>query len=482
MLRQFLKDSAIYGAARLLVQGISLFLIPVYTRVLSPAEYGMLDMLTVFASLVTLTVALEVSQGVARYFPDTESADDRIGYASTSLWFTLGAYTVFAMVALPFASALSEWLLESDKHQSLVRVAVLSIWGNGLFYLVHNQLRWALQPKLYTVAGIAYSLVSLGMAVVLVLVFQLGVVGFFVGQLLGSMVGVGMGLYFARHSYRWHFDYGKLREMLRFSVPLVPASVGVFVTLYIDRIAIKELMTLADVGVFGIGYRLAAMVGLLMVGIQGALTPLVYTHYRRAETPGELARIFRYFMVLALLVCLGITMFSREILVVFSTPDYYAAAAIVPLLAAAILLSNMYIFAPGLDIAKRTGVSAGLRIMGAGLNTGLNFALIPLWGIWGAALATFLSALLIFAAYMVFSQRLYFVPHSWRPLGLAVLAATGVFLVSTQVNIAAWADILVKLGLLGVAAWAFTQVGLIDAAEVRRGFAYLRPVRPTSAA
>jgi O-antigen/teichoic acid export membrane protein len=175
-------------------------------------------------------------------------------------------------------------------------------------------------------------------------------------------------------------------------------------------------------------------------------------------------------------------MFSREMLVVFSTPDYYAAAAIVPLLAAAILLSNMYIFAPGLDIAKRTGVSASVRVAGAGLNTGLNFALIPIWGIWGAALATFLSALLIFAAYMVFSQRLYFVPHAWRPLGLAVLAATGVFLVSTQVQIVAWADIMVRSGLLGVAAWVFTRLGLIEPTEIRRGLGYLWPGRSTSAA
>jgi O-antigen/teichoic acid export membrane protein len=79
----------------------------------------------------------------------------------------------------------------------------------------------------------------------------------------------------------------------------------------------------------------------------------------------------------------------------------------------------MYIFAPGMAIAGRTGITAVLNLGTAVLNTALNLALIPLLGIVGAAIATFISAGCLFGGYMILSQRLYFVPHQWVPLGVA---------------------------------------------------------------
>ncbi len=468
MLRQFFKDSAIYGATSLLSQGISLLLLPLYTRVLSPTDYGIVDILTVFAALVNLTIALEISQGLARYFADAKTDSARTGYASTALWFTAGVYTLFAAIAYLSSAPLSQWLLEAQAREGIFRIAVLSLWGNGIFYLALNQLRWQLQPKLYGITSLVFTLVAMGVTVTLVLGFGLGVSGVLYGQLVGNSVGAALSLYFARHSYRLVFDWAKCKEMLRFSLPLVPSSVGVFVTLYIDRIAIKELMSLADVGLFGLGYRLSSLVSLLMVGFQGALTPLIYTHYRNPEAPQEVAQIFRYFVALALLLFLGLSLFAREILMLFTTPDYYGASVVVPLLVPALLLSNMYIFAPGLGIAKKTGTIAVINIVGAILNTALNLALVPILGIQGAALATLLSAAAIFLIYMAYSQKLYFVPHSWRRPGLAVLVTIGVVCVSAQVNLTLWVDIAIKSILVCITAMVFVSVGLVETGEMRR--------------
>jgi O-antigen/teichoic acid export membrane protein len=270
--------------------------------------------------------------------------------------------------------------------------------------------------------------------------------------------------------------------MLRFSIPLVPSSIGVFVTLSIDRIAIKQLMTLTDVGLFGIGYRLASTVGLVMFGFQGALTPLIYTYYRKPDTPHALARIFRYYVMLALLIGLTLAILAPELLTVFTTPDYYAAAIVVPLLTPALLLSTMNIFTPGLAIAKKTSLIAVINIFGAVLNTVLNYLLIPIGGIRGAALANLISASIVFSAYMVSSQRLYFVPHAWKQVTLAVLCAIGVFLAGAQVHATFWAGALIKLALLAVATGLFVWLGLIDLAEIRRAAGQARgPSEPCAA-
>ena len=474
MLREFARDSVLYGSGSVLVRGISLLLVPIYTRVLAPSDYGAIDILGVFASLVAVSVALEVTQGLARHLPDSETRAERVGYASGALWFTVGAYTIFLAISLPLAPRLGELLLEGAGQATMIQVALVAMWGNGVFSLLQNQLRWDLKPKLYTVASLVYSIVSIGVSVALVVVVRLGVAGVFWGQVVGAAAGIAAALYFTRNNFRWHVDVTKVLTMLRFSVPLVPSSLGVIIALYVDRIAIRELMTLADVGVFGIGYRLASSVSLLMVGFQAALTPIIYTRHRRDETPGELARIFRLFVALALLVVLAVSLFAREAVAVLTTPDYYEGAVVVPLLAPALLLNAMYIFAPGLAIAKRTGPIALINLFGAVTNTALNFTLIPLFGIRGAALATLLSSAGVFTAYMMTSQRAYPVPHRWRPLAAGAIIAIAMFALGSQLDFGWWPNIAIKLGLLALAGAAFVDIGLVEASEVKRVWQFVR--------
>ena len=77
MLSRFLRDGAVYGAAGVLARGISFFLLPLYTRALAPADYGAVDMLTMLVTLANLSVALEISQGLARFYPDAATDDAR---------------------------------------------------------------------------------------------------------------------------------------------------------------------------------------------------------------------------------------------------------------------------------------------------------------------------------------------------------------------------------------------------------------------
>ncbi len=422
MLRQFFKDSAIYGSSSVLSHGIPLFLVPLYTRVLLPEDYGVIDMIAVFASIINLTVALEISQGVARYLSEVRSEEDRIAYASSGLWFTLGTFGIFAFCALYFSDSLTLLLLDSLQWQKVIQVAVIAIVLNGLFSLLQSLLRWQLRPKSYVLSNIVFTLVTAGVAIFFVVVMKKGVVGIFYGQIAGAVAGGGTSWIFTRKSLKLLFVWDKCKEMLVFSLPLVPSGIGVFVANYIDRIAIKNLMTMSDVGLYGIGFRFAAVVSLVIVGFNSALTPLIYNHYKKASTPGDLSRIFKYFLALAIPMITAISLFSYEVLWVFTTPQYYSAWKVVPILSMSSLLFTMYIFAPGLDILKKTKIVALIHILAAITNTVLNYSLIPILGISGSALATFLSALLAFSCYMFFSQKYYPVPHKWHSmLGAAVV-------------------------------------------------------------
>jgi O-antigen/teichoic acid export membrane protein len=434
VIRLFFKHSVIYGFSNILSRGISLLLVPLYTRVLSPADYGALDILTITGNFVNLLITMEITQAFARFSSEIKTDADRTEYASTTLWYLIGIYFAFTVSSLFFSKRLTLLLMGAPEWEGVVRLVILSIAANGIFNILQSQLRWSLQTRNYAVVSIVVMLVSTSTSAFLVLVQQYGVAGIVSGQILGAIAGGWLSYAYSRNHYRPLFVWKKCKDMLVFSLPLVPSSINVFIAFYLDRIAIKQLMTLGDVGLYGVGYRFASVVSILMIGINTSLTPLIYNRYKLESTPGEIARIFRYFLMLALPAVIMIAAFAREALILLTTANYYAAWTVIPVISCGILISSMYIFMPGMDIAKKTKRISAINITAGLANIPLNFLLIPYLGIMGAALATLCSSLIMFTQYVYFSQKLYFVPHNWRrivPATLVAVAAIACYLVVT---------------------------------------------------
>lgn len=422
MLKDVLSDSLTYGLASVLSKGLVIFLLPLYTRVLSPSDYGAYDLLITLGALANLVVALEISQGLARFWADTPETDARWRLASTSLWFTVLMYGLFLAGGLLLASQLNGWLLGDSRYLDAFRLGLGFIAVNGIYYLLLNQFRWELRSKAYALASVAYALLTLLLAAVFCLLLDMELVGVMLAQLLAALIASMLCLWLLHDTFGWAFDFERLRDMLRFSAPLVPAGLAVFISLYINRFALNHFGSLADVGHFGIGSRVASMAALLMLGIQAALTPLVYEHYRDPQTPGQVARLFSWFMAVALGGCLFLALFSQELLMLFATSDFMAGAALVGVLAPALLLSQMYIFAPGIAIAKKTHWQLWVTLISALVSVAGNWLFVPLWGVWGAAIATLLASLFFFLCWLLLSQRLYRIPYAWRSLWPAVIA------------------------------------------------------------
>lgn len=469
MIRSFLRNSLIYGGASVATRGINIFLVPVYTRVLAPADYGVIDIVTVFAAVVASVIPLEIVQAIARFLPDQASEVEKKVFASTSLWFVAASFGIFVVVTWLFADAIAAALIGFNGNVWVVRVAALAMIGSGVFYVIQSQLHWRLRPREYALTGIVYSISSILSSVVLVVGLRTGVLGVFLGQAIGAVIGVGVAIGFTASYFGMIFDARKLRQMLRFSTPLVPSTLGLIAALYVDRLAINALMSLAAVGIFGVGYRVASIVQLLLIGSQTAITPLVYASHRNDAMRADLARIFRTFAAVALTLWLSLGLFAREVVRLFTTPEYYAAASVVPLLVPAITLAGAYVFMPGLAIGKRTSHIAVINIAAGALNLLLNLMLIPVLGIHGAATATLASSAASFGVNAMASQRTYPVPHDWTRLGSAV-AAVSVLVAASWLLIPLTASgFAVKLGMLALGVGAVVGLGLIRLEEIRRG-------------
>lgn len=421
MVVRFFRDGSVYVLAGLTSQGIMFLLFPFLAHIFEPREYGVLDLLGLLSTLALMLVSLEIAQGLAPYYADA-SAEDQRRYASTALIFSVATFSAFAVLVVLLAEPLTRLVLGPDVDPTLMRLQVGATWTLGVVYLAQDLFRWQLRPRAFALASVGSVAAMTGSGAILIFGFGMRVEGALLGQVIGAAAGLAIVTAQSRGTFTWHFDVARCRRMLAFSLPLVPSSVGVFLNGYADRLAIQAYRTLADVGIYGVAFRLSLISWLVLVGFQGALLPLVLSRHDLPQTPAELARIFRLFCALALGSTLVISVFADEVLRVLTKPAYYEAASLVPLVVPAAFLAGMWIFAPGMAIRKRSKPVALIAVFTGALNLGLSFALVSPLGVQGAAIATLVSSAIGFALIMRVSQRLWRAPHQWALIGVATFA------------------------------------------------------------
>jgi O-antigen/teichoic acid export membrane protein len=476
MLRAGLRDSFVYGFASILSKGLAIFLLPIYTRVLDPSDYGAYDLLLTLAAFANLIIALEISQGLARFWSDLDSWTEKRKLASTALWFTALMYGVFLIGGLIWADPLNTLIIGDERYLLAYQLAIVFIAINGIYLLLLNQLRWELRSKTYAIASLGYAVMTLVFAAIFCLWFDMGLIGVIASQAISALIASFFCLKLLRKTLAFTFDFSKLKTMIIFSAPLVPAGLAVFVSLYINRYALLHFTSLADIGIFSIGSRIAGISMLFIAGIQTALTPLIYQHYKEIETPAEIARLFNWFLALALTGCLFLSLFSKELLSLFTTSEYELSSSLIIYLAPAFLLSQMYIFSPGIAIRKKTNLQLYIMLLSALVSIVANWILVPIWGVLGAALATLISSLLFFSVWLYISQSHYKIPYHWR----SILFATGTFIICTlsgvllsESQFSTSFTLILKFGLIGTLLLSIINCSLISFLDIMNLFRYM---------
>jgi O-antigen/teichoic acid export membrane protein len=408
-----LKHSSIYGIGTILSQAVSFLLLPLYTRYLTPADYGVLELLDTTNGLIGIVVGLGVSSAVSRFYYEKQSDRERATLVSTAFVLVAAGSTVLLWAIALFSEALAALILDGPEQGIYFQVAFVGLFVGIVADVGRSYLQMIYKSTLVVSLSITQLVLSVVLNVWFVAYLNLGILGILyttvIVRLLVGLPVIGAILYRTGVS----FSLSDAKDIFRYSVPLLPATLGTAVMNYSDRYFVKHFVSLGDTGVYVLAKKIGTVLHSLVTG--PFISTFVPRRFQLAETtadaPGIFATIFDTFFILLLSCSLVLAMLAPEIMVVMTTPAFYGASQYVaPFLLTMLIFGLKYHVDFGILYRKKTHQYAYVNTITVVVQLTGAFFLIRAFGVWGAVAAQLLSTVVNFVLLYVLSQRLYPIP------------------------------------------------------------------------
>jgi O-antigen/teichoic acid export membrane protein len=420
-LRRLATTGAAYTAASIASKLIAVALLPLYTRYLTPADYGAAEVM--FAAIVSASIVVRFGliEAVLRFYYKDDEDPDRVVASSFAGLFWLA--TLGALVALPFATPISEALLDRPAPD-LARVAIGGLWVLTMFEFMLTLFRLEERARAFFTTTIVNVLVTIALTIVLVVGAGEGARGLLVGSYASGAAFVLGLIVLQRRRLSLLFDRALLRRLLRFGLPTMPAEVSLYLLNFVDRIIIVRTVGLAEAGLYSLAIKFAQAVNVLVRGFQLAWPPLAYSIRDDDEARRAYATVVTLFVAGCTFVVTGMWLFSRWIVRALAAPKFFDSWEAVGLISIAVTLYALYmVLVVILGRTGRTEFNLPATLAALAANIALNLLLVPSLGIVGAGLALVASYLVVLVLMYVFTQRLFPVPYQWGRLARIVLSA-----------------------------------------------------------
>ena len=418
-LRRLATTGAAYTAASILSKVIAVALLPLYTRYLTPEDYGAAEILFAAVVLVSIVIRFGLIEAILRfYYQDDENPREVVRSTFAGLFWlsTLGA-----LLALPLAGPISELLLDRADPE-LARIAIGGLWVLTLWEFMLTLFRLDERARAFFLTTILNVVAAIALTVVLVVGLDEGARGL----LLGSYA-TGAAFVVALIALQWRRVSGRhpvalVRRRGRGGPPPLPAEVSLYLLNFVDRLIIVRTLGLAEAGLYSLAVKFAQAVNVLVRGFQLAWPPLAYSIRDDDEARRIYATVFTLFVAGCAFVVTGMWLFSRWIVRALAAPEFFDSYEVIGLISVAVTLYALYlVLVVILGRTGRTEFNLPAAIGALVANVALNLALIPPLGIVGAGLALVGSYLVVLGLMYVFTQRLFPVPYEWGRLLRIVL-------------------------------------------------------------
>ena len=457
----FTQRIGLIGITNLLVGLSGIILLPILTKTLPIEEYGIWVQISVTIGLIPLVVMLGLPYTMVRFLAATKKREE----------IQEGFYSIAFIVV--FTSAITSFLLFLfskpiaaslfDNNFTIVRILSLIVFIECLNGLLLNFFRTVQQIKRYSI----FFFVQTWLNVVLVAYFVLsgyGIFGAVIALLISSLlVFLIMAFLIISEIGIKIPKFSHIREYLVFGLPTVPGNLSSWVVRSSDRYVIGIFLGTAFVGYYSPGYILGNIINIFLAPLSFML-PAVLSKYYDENNMKEVKRVLKYslkyFLAIAIPSAFGLSLLSKPLLMILSTPEIASQGYfITPFAATSALLFGAYtVIMQIIILEKKTKITGAIWIMAAILNLGLNIVFVPYIGILGAAVTTLLAYTLAFILISHYSFKYFKFDIDFRFILKSIFASIVMSLVIIKWNPIGLLNVLI---IMGVCAAIYTIILLL---------------------
>ena len=368
-------------------------LVPLYTSVLTTEEYGTYDLIISTVNLLYPILTLNILDSVTRYLMDKDTSKNQVISISTK--YLVASFFVVPVFVL-IGGRFNLWA-----NYKGIEILFVDYYCSYLLYQYLIQVAKGIeQVKDMAIAGVLATVTMLVSNIMVLLVFDMGLQGFLIAGILSQLIP---GLYlvirigYVNYLFKWETNKLLEREMLLYCLPLIATTLGWYVNSTSDRYFVTFLCGISANGILSVSYKIPQILSTIQNIFIQAWQISALKEYGKKDSKkfyGDFFSVVNFFMVIA---CAGLIFLTRPLANLLFSKEFYAAWEYVPFL----LLSSLMNCASGILgpilAAKKDSKSMALSaVYGASANVVLNYILIKGIGIQGAAIATFISGLIIY--------------------------------------------------------------------------------------
>jgi len=433
--KRLVKHSSIYGLGAILNRAVAIVLLPLYTYYLPLDEYGNLELF--FTTSTFLFIILQFGMGSAIFRSIIYKTHSQPGSILTTAFFFLISVNLILVFLLCFwAEPLSRAIFETSEYASLLQILFITDFFLVMTDLAQTKLRIDERSTLFAFISLGNFILGLILTVVFLSVMKWGIAGILWAQLITSVIFTIVNIGFIFKDFHLKFSFHELKDMLGFGLPMVPASLAIIMLMLSSRYFLKHLGSDDDVGIFSVGYRVAQVISLTVNAFQLAWPTLLFTIAKGENAQNTFSKILNYLVFVMVTFSLAISLFSRELVLIFTQPKYLDAHLVIPLITIAnILWGIFYVTCIGIQLKKKTMYIAIVTGIAAVLSLGLNYWLIsiPGFSLMGAAVAGIIANLIVIIPILLISLHLYYIHYEYGKILYFTLIAIATYLVGTLI-------------------------------------------------
>jgi O-antigen/teichoic acid export membrane protein len=466
-LRRLATQSAFYALSNVIVRGANYVLIPIYARLLSPTEYGLLGITLAVMNLASLGLMFGVYAAVARlYFDYSDDMERRVFLGLTWGFLTLAPLVVLVGFDRVGSLIFGGWLRQVP-YDPYIRLALWSAYLSNFGLLPTTIFRNREQAGRVLALAVCATTLSVASMLLFVVVFKQGVAGIVVASLLANLAMAGVYSWVMAREVKFAWRPAVLQKTLVYSLPFWPHALAGWLLNLSDRILLERFVPLAQVGLYSLGYQIGQALSVLIEAGNQAWAPFFFRSQTEQPQSPVMPKMATYFVLAASGLCLTSALLARPALRVFTPENYWASEPVAAIIAIGFLaLAPYYIWANALMHSKTVSGFPIITMLAGIINVGLNLIAIPRWGIVAAAVNTVLGyvALAVFSS--ILASRVYPVQHEYsrwlKAIGLASLVGGAGQLIRAE-NL--WLEGLLRTLMVGVWFGALAVAGFFGETE-----------------